>query len=913
MHLMHRNGRVTKAEGNPEHPINHGALCPRGQSSLQGLYDPDRLRLIIRRDKNGHSSQSTWDEAVTAIAAQLQKAEGRLAVVSQLETGTLAEIMQTFTETFGSKRLLLYERFDYEPIKKAHDALFGRPLIPDYRLEESEFIISFAADFLETWISPVQFARAFAKMRTYENGKIGRHIYIGPRLSMTAANADEFIQVNPADVPLIALAMLAAIIKNGWAKKDVGRILSDIDTVSVRKALPPGISEKKLDQWAKMFVEAKGSVALAGPVGADSTLARQTALAAALLNYAAGRNEKTVDFRRAHALTKVNSNEETLRVLSALTREDVLIIYQANPVYNLPESQKYLKQAGMLVYLGTLLDETAALADWVLPVDSPLEIWGDYEPYEGIHSLMQPTMNRLHATYHPGDVLLTLARVAGKPLSRKNATAPANTFEDWLHGRWQELHSKLSSSEPFDEFWRNSLRRGYIEEEPKPVKLELNPQESISLSIPRMKEELKPNAAHLWVWPHIMLFDGRLANRGWMQENPEPVAYITWGSWIEIHPAKARQLKIEHNQVLELQTETGMIQAPARVTSDIAEDVVAIALGQGHTALGGLAAGRGANAFQLLPAQNPNGEVFLQVTIRPLDKSLRPTYFSRTQDQHERGIMNWVELSQIPNLKYAEKRFDLPLPEGYHPTEDLYAPHEHKKHRWAMVIDLHRCIGCGACAVACYAENNIAVVGQDQVNQGLEMAWLKLVPYREDGNQMRLGFLPMLCQHCDAAPCEPVCPVYAAAHNEEGLNMQIYNRCVGTRYCSNNCPYKVRRFNWSNHDWPKSLALQLNPEVTVRSRGVMEKCTFCIQRIRMAQNRAKLENRQLKDGDIQPACAQTCPTRTIIFGDLLDPNSQVSRLTRNDLRRYHVLEDRNTKPGIAYLYRIKATEENRPE
>jgi molybdopterin-containing oxidoreductase family iron-sulfur binding subunit len=246
----------------------------------------------------------------------------------------------------------------------------------------------------------------------------------------------------------------------------------------------------------------------------------------------------------------------------------------------------------------------------------------------------------------------------------------------------------------------------------------------------------------------------------------------------------------------------------------------------------------------------------------------------------------------------------LPLPEGFDPMRDAYPPRVYKEHRWAMAVDLARCIGCGACAVACYAENNLSVRGETELRKGREAAWLQVVPYRDPEHSKRLGFLPLMCQHCDAAPCEPVCPVYASVHNEEGLNVQVYNRCIGTRYCNNNCPYKARRFNWLDYTLDEPLSLQLNPEVTVRRRGVMEKCTFCIQR----EHRARIENRPVRDGEIQPACVQTCPTRAFTFGDLLDPNSAVSKLTRQDPRRYHVLEELNTKPGVTYLRRIKRTE-----
>jgi molybdopterin-containing oxidoreductase family iron-sulfur binding subunit len=306
------------------------------------------------------------------------------------------------------------------------------------------------------------------------------------------------------------------------------------------------------------------------------------------------------------------------------------------------------------------------------------------------------------------------------------------------------------------------------------------------------------------------------------------------------------------------------------------------------------------------------------VKITKTGRREEPVYTTTTQEQSEREILQWATLADLRKMKPGEgDALRLPLPEGYDPKRDMYKarPHQYKEHRWAMVIDLHRCIGCGACAVACYAENNLAVVGEKKVRQGREMAWLRVVPYRREGERGRMGFLPMLCQQCDAAPCEAVCPVFASVHNDEGLNAQVYNRCIGTRYCSNNCPYKVRRFNWGNVNWAKPQDWQLNPDVTVRSRGVMEKCTFCIQRIRAAEIKAKLSGRTVVEGEIKPACAQSCPTRAFTFGDLLDPKSEVSKLTGGraglpgDLRRYHVLEDLNTKPAVTYLRRILVEDE----
>jgi len=555
-----------------------------------------------------------------------------------------------------------------------------------------------------------------------------------------------------------------------------------------------------------------------------------------------------------------------------------------------------------------MMDETAELATWVLPIDSPLESWGDYEPQAGINCLVQPTMGRVFDTRSSGDILLDLARAAGRPLSRAAHEKPVPDFCAWLRDRWRELAGRLDPGQPFDEFWPEALRAGVVVEERKD-----SPQAKIAGSADVFRE--KPPApatgadeAALWLWPSVFLFDGRTANRGWLQEAPDPTTHLTWGSWVDIHPAKAVALGIKDGDVLELSNKVGKVEAPARVTEDVHESTVALAFGQGHTALGRNAKDRGANAFRLFGWEGQRS--LGRVTIRRTGPREEPVLASSgVQDQMGREILLWMSLEKLRAMKPGEGRpLVLPLPEGYRPEKDIYKPHYYAEHRWAMVVDLDRCIGCGACAVACSAENNLPVVGPDEVRRGHRMHWLQMAPYREEGNPRRLGFLPLMCQHCDAAPCEPVCPVFAAVHNDEGLNAQVYNRCIGTRYCSNNCPYKVRRFNWLNQTWEKPLDWQLNPDVTVRVLGVMEKCTFCIQRIRAAEYLAKREGRKVKDGEVQPACVQSCPTRAYTFGDLLDPASVVTRLTRTDLRRYHVLEELNTKPAVTYLARIKSDE-----
>jgi molybdopterin-containing oxidoreductase family iron-sulfur binding subunit len=911
MHLWHRDGRVTKAEGNPGHPVNRGGLCARGQSALQGLYDPDRLKEITHRVKDGPPENPMWAMTLEPIGNHIKPTTGKVALMSGLQTGALAEIMQSFVKAFGSDRIIFCEPFNYEALRAAHESVFGMAVIPDYRIEDCSMVVSLAADFLETWVSPVGYASQFASLRTLKEGALGRMVYAGPRLSMTAANADEYVQTPVGGEYWVAMAMLSAIIRKGWAKvptEPIAPLIAAFDASTVPPALAGCVTAAQIEAWADEFVHAPASVALAGPTGGAGKMACQTAIAAALLNWVAGRVGQTVDFSRPHALSGTATRVQVQAFLEKITPEDTLIICDANPVYSIPGAAEHIRRAGTVVYMGTMPDETSELATWVLPVHSPLETWGDYAPMAGAHALMQPTMASLYDTQSIGDVLLGFSKVAEKPLLQEGYDTPATDTEQWLRRNWRALAKRIMPDQDPETFWHEALRAGGVWEHLPPVSVTLRPEVASLALAPFAPGPAEAATARLWAWPSVALFDGRTANRGWLQEAPDPTTFNVWGSWADMHPDRAAQLGLKDGQVLELKTDHGVIEAPVRITTDVSPDVVTLAFGQGHTALGRNAAHRGANVFMLV-GQNPGDGPFPVVALRGMDRTAPAACADATQDQHGRSLLQWALLADVAGMKPGEgEDVRLPLPEGFDAKTDVYPPRVYKEHRWAMAVDLARCIGCGACAVACYAENNITVRGEKDVRAGREGAWLQVPPYRDPQDARRIGFIPLMCQHCDAAPCEPVCPVYASVHNEEGLNAQVYNRCIGTRYCSNNCPYKARRFNWFDREFVEPLNLQLNPEVTVRRRGVMEKCTFCIQRIRQGEHRARIEGRPVRDGEIQPACAQSCPTRAFTFGDLLDPNSAVSELTRRDPRRYHVLEDLNTKPGVTYLRRIKRSE-----
>ncbi len=905
MHMWHRDGRVTKAEGNPETPLNHGKLCARGQSSVQGQYDPDRLKdVFFRKDRDkGKKIKKDWESAVAEISGDIKNTKGRVLIISDLQTGSLSGLMERFAAAHNGK-VLWYEAVNYEVLRKANQKIFGKNLIPRYKLDDLDFLISFSADFLETWISPVEYAGQFKKMHDFKDGKMGKFIYAGPRFSGTATNADEFIMVSPASMKYLAYSMLSKVIASGNSKNDISRFKPEIDNYLTENTQLAVVPDKKVEKLADEFINAGSALALGGAAGVFTRDNLETAAAVNLLNYAAG-SMKNIDFSLPHALSKTALNRETDDFLKSITKDDVVIIHNTNPVYSRTGSEMFLKKASKIIYLGTMEDETAEIADWVLPINYPLEEWGDFEPYKDSYHLMQPTMQPFHATFSAGNIFLAISENAGKTLSLSDSAKPAEHYEDWVKQYWQSIGIDTSQKGLED-----VLRKGYFAGTNEKTSASSSQQSaagitSSSLDLLENKNTVQEsNELALWTYPIITLFDGRFANRGWMQEIPDPLTNITWSSWIDINVDKAEELGLENFDLVEIESNVGKITVPVRLTIDLPGDVLSIGYGQGHQALGKNAAGRGANAFRLIDRGNEEGIV----KIRSAGGNNHPIFAAATDHQFGRkGITEWVELDELEKMKPGDgEHLIMPLPEGYDEKRDLYPVHPYKKHRWAMSIDLHACIGCKACETACYAENNVPVVGEEYVNEGLEMSWIKVVPYRKEDNPHKVAWLPLPCQQCDAAPCEPVCPVFASVHNEEGLNAQIYNRCIGTRYCSNNCPYKVRRFNWFNFHFEWPLDVQLNPEVTVRTRGVMEKCTFCVQRIRNVEYHKKTTGEEIKDGDIIPACVQTCPTDAIVFGDLLDDKSRVTDITRNNLRRYHVLEELNTKPAVTYLKRIDA-------
>jgi anaerobic selenocysteine-containing dehydrogenase/Fe-S-cluster-containing dehydrogenase component len=924
LHVRTREGRAVKLEGNPEHPINRGKLCSRGQAALQGLYNPGRLTGPMARNPDGTFQAITWDDAIARFAGKLTEAGNRVAVISGAGPGTFSDLLAEWTAAVGG-RLVRHETFDREPERVANRQVFGTDQLPAYDFGRAGYIVSFGADFLETWGATIEQTRGFAESHGFDGRDMAKLVYAAPRMDLTGLNADQWLPIKPGSEAALALAMANVLLteRGGQPAGLAGALAAHTPATAAEET---GVPAATIERLAREFAGARPSLAVAGGVAAQHAGATELCAAVNILNFVAGNVGETVRFGAdlPHGDGHV--------ALAALTRSmgageiALVLVHDDNPAYTLPRSAGFAQGFGKVAYkvsTSPYLDETAALCDLLLPQHHALERWDDLRPRAGVYGLMQPVMEPVFNTLPAGDVLLRVSQKAGGALARFNAPS----YEAHLRTRWQALAGELGEGDPAA-FWHGALQRGGVYREPPApaaVSLALS-NGQVSYTRPRIGGD---GEFVLLTYPHGLLYDGRGANKPWLLENGDPVTKITWHSWVELGPGAARRLDVRDGEILELTTAQGTIEAPVFVYPGLRDDVVAMPLGFGHTAYGGYAQGRGVNALDLLAAPTGDFVPYLstRVAVKKTGRYRKLATIQGVPRQLGRGIAEAIPLAAAQKGLTVEQAY-LEAGLGHHEVNterELEAVHgwadeqhdatkfgnyEGDNPQWAMAIDLAKCTGCHACVTACYAENNIPAVGESEILRGREMTWLRIERYWEGGEEpgepVSARFVPMLCQHCANAPCEPVCPVYAAYHTPDGLNGQVYNRCVGTRYCANNCPYKVRYFNWYKYNemaWPEPLHLQLNPDVTVRARGVMEKCTFCVQRIRGAQNQARLEDRPIRDGEFTTACAQACPSDCIVFGNVKDPASRVAQLAQNP-RGYHVLEDINVRPAITYLAKV---------
>ncbi|HIJ56289.1 MAG TPA: 4Fe-4S dicluster domain-containing protein [Deltaproteobacteria bacterium] len=911
-----REGRIVKIEGNPLHPINKGKLCIRGQAAVQAIYNPDRiLTPMLKESGKWHAVNFGQAEAILRGKAKqaAEKGYNRVRMITEVIGDTLHALFTDALKKWKSEAPLVFEPFAYESLKTANREVFGVDGLPSYRMDKADLLVVFGADFLETWLSPVEYARKFKAMHAVQKGKKGRFIFISPYQSLTGVNSDLWIPCNPGGEAVLAFGILKELLSRNMGHdlpEGIGasilKQLAQFDRTYVTKR--SGISEHQYERLLKALLSSENPLVLGTPSAGAGPNSLQTNVAANLLNLLLDPRLTLLDFQNRHRVETAARRIDVLDYIESIRKgaSDLVLLNNVNPIFSLPPTsgikEALDKKSMFVVCFSNFWDETARLSDMVLPVRHPLETWDEYGGHQGMVSTLQPAAGLMNDASTLGDLMLRTAY--GK-------TPPASSYKVHLLARMFDK-GKVSGKTG----WLKTLQNGGGFGKAAPTDKKFKPSTNTDIAKTLSVTESKSDGIRLIAAPSIRYFDGRGANKVWLSEIPDPLTRVSWQTPVLIHPDTLKKKGWKQENLLRIESKTGALEAPIYKTESVKPGILVMSIGQGHEAYGRYAKGWGQNPLAVLPpATDPasGGPVMsfhpVSVTVSGKKKNLAITSGSRIQ--HGRKIALTVSLGELISGGKGKKQgldmnafpLALPLPEGYHPKRDIYPPHDHDTYRWSMVVDLDRCVGCNACAAACYAENNIGIVGEKRIIEGREMAWLSVERYHNPDRMEEIVFLPMLCQHCDNAPCESVCPVYAPHHSKEGINNQIYNRCIGTRFCAQNCPYKVRRFNWFEWEWPSPSHMQLNPDVTVRAKGVMEKCSFCIQRIKSAHTDAKNEKRLILDGEVLPACVQTCPTEALIFGNLMDKQSRVRKLVA-DPRAYQVMGYLNTKPAVIYLKKV---------
>ncbi|MEA2600333.1 MAG: hypothetical protein QOF89_1325 [Acidobacteriota bacterium] len=888
--VKNRDGRPIKIEGNPRSPLSGGAACAVGQATVLSLYDDQRLKGPLL---HGHpASWAAVDTYVTARLAAIASHGGKLGLLTEtIASPATRSLIEGFLRRFPGALHAVHDPVSLAALRRANDLSFGKPVVPRFRFDRARVIVGLEADFLGTWLSPVEFARQYARGRR-PDGQMARHYQFESGLSLTGSNADRRAAVLPSEIGLVALALIRRLAGSG----------PGIDPC------PPAV----LDAVADDLLRHRGESLVVCGVNDPAVQ-----VAVNRINSLLGNIGRTIDLDRP-SWQRQGDDGAVTSLIAAMERGEVhgLLLWGVNPAYDHPQAERFVRalaNVALKVSFAERLDETAVHADVVAPDPHPLESWGDAEPVAGTFGLRQPAIAPLFSTRAAGESLL---RWTGEP----------HDLLGHLRETWRrEVFPRQSRWATFDDFWDHALQEGGIELEPSadaPAPADDSDHGDLAVATATILADhaAARAAGGLQVRLHekIGLRDGRHANNPWLQELPDPVTRVTWGNYVSVAPALATERGLEDGDVVALRGPGGSLELPVQVQPGQPRGAVSVALGYGRTRAGKVGDGVGANAFPLLATTGESGGFHRAWAAGyRIEKTGRRQVLAATQLHHSmegRPIVREATLADFLRDPSAgnEERPHL---------QTLWAERPREGHHWGMAIDLNSCLGCGACVVACQAENNVAVVGRDEVARGREMHWIRIDRYYSGpADEPETVYQPMMCQHCGNAPCETVCPVLATVHSSDGLNQQVYNRCVGTRYCANNCPYKVRRFNWfqyaSNDRFDYNMnsdlgRMVLNPDVVVRSRGVMEKCSLCTQRIQAGKLRAEAAGTPLADGAIRTACQQACPAEAIVFGDLADAGSAVSRQQASP-RFYHVLEELNTRPVVGYLTRVRNSPE-RPE
>jgi MoCo/4Fe-4S cofactor protein with predicted Tat translocation signal len=872
-------GRPTKIEGNPEHPASHGATDLYAQASILTLYDPDRSTAITQLGEI-----RPWSAFIAAMRANLsaQSATGgagfRL-LTETVNSPTLAGQILQVLEEYPAAKWVQWEPLPRDHARAGARQAFGEYVEPVYDFEAADVVLSLDADFLSAGhAANLHAARGFSSRRRLgaDPDRLSRLYVVEPTPSVTGGRADHRVPLKAGQVGPFARAVAARL-----------------GVAGATGAAPAGADAQVAAVAADLDAHRGRSLVLAGDAQPAWVHALAHAMNAALGN--AGQTVRYLPTPEARPSEQLAALRELVVDMEAGAVQTLVILGESNPVFSAPADFRFAEAMSKVqtrMHSGLFHDETAELCHWHVPATHYLEMWSDARTFDGTVSIVQPLIQPLYGGKSPHEIVATMSE------------RPERNGYDLVREHWQAAQGtapdapgeSIDPAARFERAWRAWLHDGVVPDTAHaPLDLALSADWAAGAPAPEA-DGFEVNFRY-----DPSLYDGRFANNGWLQELPRPVTKLTWDNAALIGPATAERLGVRNGDLLDVAQDGRTLRVPAWIDPGHAPDSVTVTVGYGRTRAGRVGNGTGVNAYALRGSMAPH------FGAAEVQKGPGRYALVSTQDHWTIEGRNIVRSETLEGYKanpeFAQGMEHLTLSEGL----TLYPAWEYKGYAWGMAIDMNACTGCNACVVACQAENNIPVVGKAQVANGREMHWLRIDRYYAgDIDNPDTYYQPMPCQQCENAPCEVVCPVAATVHNDEGLNDMIYNRCVGTRYCSNNCPWKVRRFNFLLYaDWnTPQFKLQRNPDVTVRSRGVMEKCTYCVQRINAARIQAKREEREIRDGEVVTACEAVCPTQAIVFGNINDPESRVARLKASPLN-YATLAELNARPRTTYLAAVR--------
>lgn len=869
-----REGRPIKVEGNSKSPLSRGGVSPACQASVLSLYDSSRYKTPMK--KGEYSNYKTIDSEIMAGLNQSRNQGKRIALVlSSIYGPSQKSVVERFQNHFGNVDIIQYNPFAKSTQVKAVEEVFGQRDALEYNLENADIVLGISADFLATGIYPISLTKQYsARKAVSENPDILRHIQVEGRMSLTGTNSDKRIVLSSSEESIFINNLLRQI-----------QVLTNTSLVPVQFIDFEHEAEVKKVANELVAKRGKSAVIYGGDRLADAVKVNT-------INHILDNMNKTVMLSaRSYVSYEDDQAFQNFVNHSAQGRYSHVIFYDVNPFYD------YFDQAGLQeamnrvptkISLAGAPDETSEACDYVSPDRHYLEKWDDFEHARGIFTFSQPVIQSIFNNRSAQDTLLTWTGYQGK-------------YRDYVQNLWEtRLQRELGHQGRFREFWAQCIHDGIVEHANPSVR----PAVRFSLRNPgRFSEALRVNnELEVQLYQKIGMHKGKFANNPWLQEMPDPVTKATWDNYLLVSPQYARENKLKTGAVVKLKAQGKELKLPVLVQPGMGKNVFAVAMGYGRTVSGKAGKNVGVNAFPFASLDARNGQFRSVASVESIERTSENYDIALTQTHHSLEGRDIVKETVLGEYK---KNPSSGNETGVH-LYSMWTPHKKEGYQWGMAIDLNKCTGCSACIVSCNAENNVPVVGKDEVFRRREMHWIRIDRYYsgDDANPETV-YQPMTCQHCDNAPCETVCPTLATVQSSEGLNQQVYNRCVGTRYCANNCPYKVRRFNWFNYAQDSRLEnMVLNPDITVRHRGVMEKCTMCIQRIQEKRILSRNENRQIREGEVKTACQQSCPGDAIVFGDLNNPESEIAKKVQ-DPRYYRAIEELGIAPRVGYMTKVR--------